>query len=203
MIAGMAAGFALAASGPRIVSSIAADLDSDAHRELVQTVEVIRPNPYGGAQPLHRRFVRVVDESGGRSFEQRVSPVLDFVQVRVVSRLPPPLRRGIWYDGSTGNGGAAPRAFGLVTWTGRGARALWRYASSSSSLGKRYDGASAELFDDPARGGPGPEIKLAEGIHRAGDPACCPYALQISLYRLNAAGPAYQLYSRRIVRRVR
>ena len=67
MIAGMAAGFALAASGPRIVSSIAADLDSDAHRELVQTVEVIRPNPYGGAQPLHRRFVRVVDESGGRS----------------------------------------------------------------------------------------------------------------------------------------
>ena len=77
MIAGMAAGFALAASGPRIVSSIAADLDSDAHRELVQTVEVIRPNPYGGAQPLHRRFVRVVDESGGRSFEQRVSPVLE------------------------------------------------------------------------------------------------------------------------------
>ena len=201
MIAAVGVGLVLAATSPRIVSSIAVNLDGDAHRELVQTVEVLRPNPYGGTQPLHRRFVRVVDESGGRSFEQRISPVVDFVQARIVTNLAPPVRRGIWYDGSTGNGGAAPRAFGLVTWTGGVAHTLWRYASASSSLGKRYDGASAELFEDATSGGPGPEIRLREGIHRGGDPSCCPYASQFSLYRLNPADTEYRLYSRRIVRR--
>jgi hypothetical protein len=201
VIALLAAVVTVAVGGGRVVTSIPVNLDRDAHRELVQTVEVTRPNPYGGTEPLHRRFVRVVDVSGGRTVATRVSPVLDYVTATVAGSLAPPFRRGIWYDGSTGNGGAAPRAFGLVTWTGGRAHALWRYASASSSLGKRYDGAGAGLFQDSTRGGPGPEIKLEEGVHRAGDPACCPYAEQISLYRLNASGTAYRLYSRRIVRR--
>jgi hypothetical protein len=200
VIAGAVLGLVLAASGPRIVSSTAANLDGDAHRELVQTVEVLRPNPYGGTEPLHRRFVRVVDESGGRSFSRRISPVVDFVDTRVVA-LARPIRRGVWYEGFVGNGGAAPRAFGLVTWSGGGAHALWQYESASSTLGKRYDGAAAALFGDPVSGGPGPEIRLREGIHRAGDPSCCPASTLVSLYRLNPTGTAYRLYSRRIIRR--
>jgi hypothetical protein len=201
VIAALGVGLALALASPRIVSSTAVNLDGDADRERVQVVEVVQPNPYGGTQPLHRRFVRIVDESSGHPFEQRISPVLDFVQARVVANLAPPRRRGVWYEGATGNGGAAPRAFGLVTWTAGRAHVLWRYASASSSLGKRYDGASAELFEDARSGGLGPEIRLREGIQHAGDPSCCPYASQFSLYRLNPSGTAYRLYSRRIVRR--
>jgi hypothetical protein len=194
----IALALALAVATPsRIVKSTAVNLDGDSYLERVQTVEVVRPNPYGGIAPLRRRYVRIVDAS----VSARVSPVVDYVTARVVSRLAPPFRRGVWYEGGTGNGGAAPRAFGLVAWTGRRPHVLWRYASGSSSLGRRFDGAAAGLFQDSAHGRAGPEIKLKEGVSRPGDPKCCPYAQRISLYRLDAAGTTYRLYSRRIVRR--
>ncbi|HEX6702837.1 MAG TPA: hypothetical protein VF101_19070 [Gaiellaceae bacterium] len=181
----------------RVVESFAVNVDADPQLERLQTVEVVHPNPYGGTKPLRRRYVRIVDGT----HTARISPVMDYVRAHVVTHLEPPFGRGVWYDGGTGNGGAAPRALGLVAWTGRRPHVLWWYASGSSSLGRRHDGAAAGFFQDAAHGGPGPEIKLKEGVSRPGDPKCCPYAHRISLYRLDAPGTAYRLYARRIVRR--
>ncbi|MGZ4380243.1 MAG: hypothetical protein ACXVZ3_02300 [Gaiellaceae bacterium] len=172
---------------------LAANLDTDPAIEHVEVLDVLRPNPYGGTQPLHVEFAQILDSQGGRSFAQTITPVVDYLRVRVVLG---PTGRAVWYSGSVGNGGAAPAFFGLVAWTGGGARYLWRYASPTSSVGRRYDGAGATLFNDPAAGGPGPEIKLEEGIHRAGDPMCCPAATQTSKYRFSTTQGVYVLYSR-------
>lgn len=194
---------AAASNGPRIVRSLAANLDEDRHVERIQVLDYLRPNPYGGSEPLHAEFARILDESGGRPFGQRISPVMDYVRVAVVQTgirdvAESTFLRAVWYAGSTGNSGAAPSAFGLVGWTGGGANFLWSYRSSSSSLGRRYDGAGARLFEDPIRGGPGPEIRLEEGIHHPGDPYCCPRTVQVSLYRFgpNANARRYVLYAR-------
>jgi hypothetical protein len=191
------------AFAPRVVQSVSANLDGDAHVERVQVLDSVRPNPYGGTAPLHVEFVRVLDVSDGRPFEQRISPTADYFRVSVVptgveDSTGLSYRRVIWYSGSTGNGGAAPVFFGLVGWTGGGAKVLWRYEPRLSTLGGRYDGAGARLFEDATRGGPGPEIRLEEGIHHAGDPECCPRTTQVSLFRFAPQAGRYILYSRSI-----
>lgn len=171
-----------AAAGPRVVQQLAANLDSDPAPEHIRVLDELRPNPFGGTQPLHVQLAEIDDQQGGRPFSQTITPEADYLRVRLTATA---VGHSVWYSGSLGNGGAAPRFFGLVSWTGGGARYLWRYSSPSPNLGSRHDGADAELFNDPTSGGPGPEIKLAEGIHRNGDPLCCPASFQTSKYRFD------------------
>jgi hypothetical protein len=201
-----AVGLALPASAsvaPRIVQSVRGNLDGDSHLEQAQVLDSLKPNPYGGTKPLHEEFARILDASGGRPFDQQISPVVERVRVTIVpagiedaSGLTYP--RAVWYAGGIGIGGAAPAFFGLVGWTGGGAKILWRYEPKLSNLGRSYDGAGAELFNDAVRGGMGPEVRLQEGIHHSGDPSCCPRTTQVSLYRFAARVGHYVLYSRTV-----
>ena len=182
----------------KVVQVLKANLDADAQVEAVQVVDNLRPNTLGGTEPLHVEYARIVDSVGGRHRVQQISPKTERMFVRAVRDYVTDARPDVWYEGGTGNGGAAPSDFGLVDWNGHGARVLWRYDSGRSNLGHRYGGASAALFNDPSVDSPGREIKLQEGVLSPNDAACCPSHIQISLFKFN--GTHYVLYSRKTVK---
>jgi hypothetical protein len=193
LLAVLAAGVVAAAAGAarvKVVQALRANLDTDASPELIQVVDNRVPNPYGGTAPIHVEYARIVDSGQ----VQQISPKAERMFVRVVRDYVTDARPDVWYEASTGNGGAAPTVFGLVDWTGRSAHVLWRYDSRHSNLGHRYGGASATLFNDPAANAPGREIKLREGVLSPSDAACCPSRMQVSRYKFNRT--RYVLYAR-------
>jgi hypothetical protein len=173
---------AMAASAePRVVQTVRVNLDADSALEQVQVMDYARPNPYGGTVPIHVEYGRVVDRVGGRLSKIQVTPRVEHLGVRAVRDGAEDQMPDIWYWGSMGNAGAVPRFYGLVDWNGRKARVLWKYNAQLSSVRRRYAGAHAALFQDPAAQAPGYEVRLEEGVLGPGEPSCCPSQARISL----------------------
>jgi hypothetical protein len=180
-------------SAPRIVQSLRANLDADPGTEQAQVVDYTKPNPYGGTVSIHVEYGRVIDRIAGGLREIQVTPRVEHLGLRAVRDGAEDQRPDIWYWGSIGGAGAVPRFYGLVDWDGRKARVLWKYDARVSSV-KRYSGAHATLFQDPAAQTSGYEIKLQEGSRRPGEPNCCASRARVSLYRFSDS--RYLLYRR-------
>jgi hypothetical protein len=183
-----------AGSELRAVTNIRENLDTDARLEQLQVLDYTRPNPYGGTLPIHVEYGRVIDHVGASAIKAQITPRVEHLGVRAVRDGAEDQTPDIWYWGSIGNAGAVPRYYGLVDWTGRKARILWKYNTQLSSVRRRYAGAHASLFQDPDAETPGYEIKLREGVLRPGEPSCCPSRERVSLYRFEEA--RYVLYKR-------
>jgi hypothetical protein len=92
-----------------------ANLDGDAHRELVQLVK-------NGSIPNGHRWLRVVDRAGGQLVFARISPRVEFLtasDVKVEDMNARPTRAEVFYVGNIGGTAGSPTYAGIRGWNGQ------------------------------------------------------------------------------------
>jgi hypothetical protein len=178
----------------RVARVIRSDLDLDGRAEQVEVIAGSRANPFGGTVRIPVQYVRVVDRIGGKLVKRRLSPRVERASAKVRD-FNADGRPDVWFDGSSGNGGAAPQWFGLYDWGGRHRHVLWSYSWNRSAVGNRWAGASVHR-EQRSAANPGLELVLREGVLSPGDANCCPSRILVSVYAYSTTQRRYRLFDR-------
>jgi hypothetical protein len=193
---------ALATAAPAgaatVVHTWHANLDGDAHRELVQLVK-------NGTTPTGHRWVRVVDRVGGQTVTARISPRVEFMtasDVKVEDMNARPGRDEVYYFGNIGGTAGSPTYAGIRGWSGTQVHRFWTYAPPYPKLRHdghtySYDSVTINLAQIASAHDPGLEINLRQGEITGGAPLCCPQFELIRHYRYQPATSTWVLYEQR------
>ena len=181
-----------------VVHTWHANLDGDAHRELVQLVK-------NGATPNAHRWLRVVDRAGGNRVFARISPRVEFMtvsEVKVEDMNARPRRDEVFYFGNIGGTAGSPTYAGIRGWNGQRVHRFWTYAPPYPKLRHNghtysYDSVTIRLTQLPSANDPALEINLHQGELTGSAPLCCPQFELIRHYRYRPATHTWVLYEHR------
>jgi hypothetical protein len=189
------------ATAPTVVHVWRVNLDGDGHIEKVQLMLALKPNPFGGTEPIRKHWLEVVDSVGGHTVTARISPMLDHLFPRWVqiANLNARGRPEIFYHGFNGGAGSVPVSAGIRGWNGTGRVRYWSYSPPYPVIthkGHRYfyDFANVSMENLVKAAAPGLEVHLVQGERLASEADCCPSRALIRNYRFDPAKHAWVLY---------